>query len=132
VREQLAKHGGTEVKTNGDGFLVTFPSSRAAVQFGVGVQEALADYRAGHPETPLQLRIGVHAGEVERDGDDVVGRNVTIACRLCDVAAPGEVLASSVVADLADSASDLTFGEPRQHSLAGIERPVGACPAARR
>lgn len=132
VREQLAKHGGTEVKTSGDGFLVSFPSSRSAVQFAVGVQDALADYRSGHPDTPLEVRIGVHAGEVERDGDDLVGRNVTIACRLCDVAAPGEVLASAVVADLTDSASDLAFGPPREHNLAGIERPVGACSASRR
>ncbi len=69
--------------------------------------------------------------EVERDGTDVIGRNVTIACRLCDAAAPGEVLASSVVADLADSASDLTFGPSREHALAGIDRPLVARPAAR-
>ena len=40
------------------------------------VYNVLADYRTGHPETPLEVRIGVHAGEVERDGNDVVGRNV--------------------------------------------------------
>ena len=74
----------------------------------------------------------MHAGEVERDGHDVVGRNVTIACRLCDAAAPGEVLASAVVADLADSASDLEFGDAREHHLAGIERPLVARAARRR
>jgi class 3 adenylate cyclase len=132
VREQLAVHGGTEIKTSGDGFLVTFTSARRAVQFAVDVQDRLADYRTGHPETPLEVRIGVHAGEVERDGNDVVGRNVSLACRLCDAAAPGEVLASSVVADLADSASDLEFGPPREHQLAGIERPVHARTALRR
>jgi class 3 adenylate cyclase len=132
VRDALARHGGTEVKTSGDGFLLTFTSTRAAVQFGVDVQAALVDYRLAHPDTPLEVRIGVHAGEVERDGDDVVGRNVSLACRLCDVAAPGEVLVSSIVADLADSASDLTFGDPRVHRLAGIDRDVTARPAARR
>jgi class 3 adenylate cyclase len=69
---------------------------------------------------------------VERDGDDVVGRNVTVACRLCDAAVPGEVLASAVVADLADSASDLAFGDPRALQLPGIERPVTARPTTRR
>lgn len=132
VRAELDEHGGTEVKTRGDGFLVTFPSARRAVQFAVAVQERLADYRADDPETPLEVRIGVHAGEVERDGLDVVGRNVSLACRLCDAAAPGEVLASSIVVDLADSASDLGFGPPREHRLAGIERPVFAHPATRR
>jgi class 3 adenylate cyclase len=131
VREQLGRHGGTEVKTSGDGFLVTFLSARSALQFAVGVQDALADYRTGHPDTPLELRVGVHAGEVERDGADVVGRNVTVACRLCDAAHPGEVLASAVVADLADSASDLGFGDPRELQLPGIERPVTARPTHR-
>lgn len=73
----------------------------------------------------------MHAGEVERDGNDVIGRNVTIACRLCDAAAPGEVLASGVVAELADSASDLTFGAAREHTLAGIDQPLVAKPASR-
>jgi class 3 adenylate cyclase len=132
VRDAVARHGGTEVKHSGDGFLLTFTSTRAAVQFGVDVQEALADYRVAHPDTPLEVRIGVHAGEVERDGNDVVGRNVSLACRLCDVAAPGEVLVSSVVADLADSASDHHFGEGRVHRLAGIDRDVTARPASGR
>ena len=132
VRQQLARHHGTEVKTSGDGFLCTFTSSRRAVSFAADLQAALAEWRTVHPETPLELRIGVHAGEVERDGDDVVGRNVALACRLCDAAAPGEVLVSGVVADLADSSSDLAFGEPRTLSLAGIERPVLARPASRR
>ena len=132
VRDALVRHGGTEVKHSGDGFLLTFTSTRAAVQFGVDVQAALVDYRLAHPDTPLEVRIGVHAGEVERDGDDVVGRNVSLACRLCDVAAPGEVLVSAIVADLADSASDLAFGDGRVHRLAGIDRDVTARPAARR
>ncbi|MBA2283520.1 MAG: adenylate/guanylate cyclase domain-containing protein [Acidimicrobiia bacterium] len=129
VREQVARHGGTEVKTSGDGFLLTFTSARRAVRFGVDLQEALATYRDGHPDTPLEIRIGVHAGDVERDGDDVVGRNVSLASRLCGAAAPGEVLASAVVVDLADSASDIGFGEGRELQLAGIDRAVRAHPA---
>jgi class 3 adenylate cyclase len=132
VREQLARTGGSEVKTSGDGFLCTFTSARRAVAFAVDLQDALSTYRMAYPDTPLELRVGVHAGEVERDGDDVVGRNVALACRLCDAAAPGEVLVSGVVADLADSASDLAFGAGRELSLAGIGRPVTARPALRR
>lgn len=132
VREQLARHGGTEVKHRGDGFLCTFTSARRAVSFAVDVQDAFASYRVAHPDLPLEVRVGVHAGEVERDGHDVVGRNVSLACRLCDAATPGEVLVSAVVADLADSSSDLSFGAGRDLSLAGIERPVTARPAARR
>jgi class 3 adenylate cyclase len=132
TRAVAAGHGGTEVKTRGDGLLLTFTSPRRAVQFAVSFQATLAKQRADDPTFPLEARVGVHAGEVERDGADVVGRNVSLACRLCDAAAPGEVLASAVVADLADSASDLAFGEPRELSLAGIERPVRAHAASSR
>lgn len=132
TRAEAAQHGGTEVKTRGDGLLLTFTSPRRAVQFAVSFQTALAKERAEDPGFALEARVGVHAGEVERDGDDVVGRNVSLACRLCDAAAPGEVLTSAVVADLTDSASDLAFGPARELMLAGIERPVRAHPATGR
>jgi len=132
VRTHLAEHGGHEVKTSGDGFLCTFPSARRAVAFAADVHDALAAWSVTNPGTPIELRVGIHAGEVEREGADIVGRNVALACRLCDAAAPGEVLVSSVVADLADSASDVAFGEPRTLHLAGIDRAVVARPAGRR
>ena len=125
VRGQLARHAGTEVKNTGDGFLVTFASARSAVAFALDLHEAVRSL-------DLQLRIGVHAGEVERDGSDIVGRNVSLACRLCDSATPGEVLASAMVADLTDSSSDLAFGDDRELQLAGIDRPIHARPASRR
>jgi class 3 adenylate cyclase len=132
ARHEVAQHGGTEVKTRGDGLLLTFNSPRRAVQFAVAFQTALEKERASDPDFSLEARVGVHAGEVERDGLDVVGRNVSLACRLCDAAAPGEILTSSVVADLADSASDLAFGAPRELMLPGIERAVFARPATSR
>ena len=132
TRAEAATHGGIEVKTRGDGLLLTFASPRRAVQFAVSFQAALARERVDDPGFALEARVGVHAGEVERDGLDVVGRNVSLACRLCDAASPGEVLTSAVVADLADSASDLSFGPPRELMLAGIERPVHARAATSR
>lgn len=132
VRHHVARYGGREVKTTGDGFLVTFGSARAAVACATEVHAAMAGWRANHPEAPLEVRVGVHAGEVEHNGDDVVGRNVTLACRLCDAAAPGEVLASSTVVSLADSASDLVFGAGRDLSLSGFPDAVTVHPAGRR
>jgi class 3 adenylate cyclase len=132
TRAEAVQHGGTEVKTRGDGLLLTFTSPRRAVQFAVSFQAALAKERVADPGFDIEARVGVHAGEVERDGTDVVGRNVSLACRLCDAAAPGEVLTSAVVADLADSASDLSFGPARELALAGIERPIRAHTATSR
>ena len=132
ARGEVARHGGTEVKTRGDGLLLIFNSPRRAVHFAVSFQEALEKERATDPDFDIEVRVGVHAGEVERDGADVVGRNVSVACRLCDAAAPGEILASAIVADLADSASDLAFGPARELALAGIERPIRAHSATSR
>ncbi|HEV3225435.1 MAG TPA: DUF1707 domain-containing protein [Acidimicrobiales bacterium] len=132
ARAEASAHGGTEIKTRGDGLLLTFDSPRRAVQFAVAFQARLAKERAADPAFALQARVGVHAGEVERDGEDVVGRNVSVACRLCDAAESDEVLTSAVVADLADSASDLSFGPARELMLAGIERPMHARPATSR
>jgi class 3 adenylate cyclase len=129
VREQLARHGGTEIKQSGDGFLATFPSSRAAVRSAIGINRSMEGYRRGHPDTPLQLRIGIHAGEVEREGTDVFGVNVSTASRIASAAAPGEVLVSGVVRDLADSTSDLRFGDPREVVLAGLSTPIRVHPA---
>ncbi|HST55070.1 MAG TPA: adenylate/guanylate cyclase domain-containing protein [Solirubrobacteraceae bacterium] len=91
VREQLARFGGREVKTVGDGFLVTFdgPPSRA-------LRCALAITAAAR-ELGVEIRVGVHTGECELIGDDVGGMAVHIAARVSALAGPGEVLVSGTV-----------------------------------
>ncbi len=124
VRRQVELHGGTEVKQNGDGFLLTFPSSRSAVLAGLAVRDEVGRYAAANPDSSLELRIGVHAGEVARDGHDVFGVNVSTADRLSAAADPGEVLVSGVVADLAGSSSDLCFGPGREIEINGRSQPL--------
>jgi class 3 adenylate cyclase/pimeloyl-ACP methyl ester carboxylesterase len=91
VREQLARFGGREVKTVGDGFLATFegPPSRA-------LRCALAITGAAR-ELGVEIRVGVHTGECELIGDDVGGMAVHIASRVNALAGPGEVLVSGTV-----------------------------------
>ncbi len=91
VREQLARFGGREVKTVGDGFLATFegPPSRA-------LRCALAITSAAS-ELGVEIRVGVHTGECELIGDDVGGMAVHIASRVNALAGPGEVLVSGTV-----------------------------------
>jgi class 3 adenylate cyclase/pimeloyl-ACP methyl ester carboxylesterase len=91
VRAQLARFGGREVKTVGDGFLATFdgPPSRA-------LRCALA-IRSAARELGVEVRVGMHTGECELIGDDVGGMAVHIASRVCALAAPGEVLVSGTV-----------------------------------
>jgi class 3 adenylate cyclase len=124
VREQVGRHAGTEVKQMGDGFIVTFDSSRDAVRAANGIRRAMEGYCVGHPDSPIQLRIAVHAGEVARDGADVFGLNVSTAAHLADVTPPGEVLVSGVVRELAGSTTDLEFGPPREVAVAGRAAPL--------
>ncbi len=120
VREQLARHEGREIKTQGDGFMVAFTSARRALLAAIDIQRAMAGYRASHPEHDLHVRIGLHTGEVVADDGDVYGRNVILASRIASSAGPDEVLASSLTKQLAEAGGDLGFGPARNLELQGL------------
>jgi class 3 adenylate cyclase len=90
VRSALARHRGHEVKTTGDGFLATFDATGRALRCAF-------DILAGAKDIGLDLRAGVHTGEIEVRGDDIAGLAVTIAKRVCDLAGPGQLLVSETV-----------------------------------
>jgi class 3 adenylate cyclase len=98
VRECVETHRGTEVGTQGDGFLVRFDSPDEAVACAVGLQRKMAAERDGGAFTP-EVRIGVHAGEALADDNDLVGRVINLAARVTAAAAPGEILVTEPVAD---------------------------------
>jgi class 3 adenylate cyclase len=123
VREQVTRHGGTEIKAQGDGFLVVFSSARRAILAAVDVQRALAHYRDEHPEHPVEVRIGLHTGEIVDVDGDVFGQNVVVAARIADHAAPGEVVVSALTRDLTVSGGDLSFGPPQEVELKGLSQP---------
>jgi class 3 adenylate cyclase len=122
VRDQIRRHHGTEVKAQGDGFLVTFTSARQAVLGAIGIQRAMAGYRRAHPEHQVELRVGVHTGEVVEDHGDVIGQNVIVAVRIADAATPGEILVSSLTKDLTDAGGDLGYDDGREVELKGVSR----------
>jgi len=95
LRRAIAEHGGREVKSTGDGLMVTFSSAVAAVRCAVDMQRVTAT--AG----PLELSVGLDAGEPLPEGEDLYGTPVIVASRLCDAAAAGEILASEVVCRIA-------------------------------
>jgi len=106
VREDVRKHGGYEVKSQGDGFMLAFPSAREALACAIDIQRAIAD-RAAAGELPLQVRMGVHTGEaIQRDGD-FYGKSVILAARIADHASGGEILVSSLVKELVEAAGDI-------------------------
>ncbi len=116
VRVELRRFGGAEVNTTGDGFLATFRSAVAALRCAGAVIEALR-------ETGLEIRAGVHTGEVEIMGADIGGVAVHAAARIMALAGPSEVFVSSVTAGLADG-SGLGFEERGKREVKGLDRPI--------
>src|SRR5215467_178954 len=83
LREIFPRFHGTEIKTIGDAFLVEFNSALAAAQCAIEIQRALAHRNADAPaQRQIQVRIGVHIGDVEHRGGDVYGDGVNIASRI--------------------------------------------------
>src|SRR5438552_1320569 len=120
IREQVGSNRGLEVKSQGDGFMVVFSTARRAILCAIAIQRAIAGYSANHPEEPIRVRIGLHTGEVIKESDDFFGKNVIFAARITAKARGGEILVSSVLKELTESAGDIPFGEGRNVELKGI------------
>ncbi len=120
VRAQIAQHGGFEVKTIGDAFMVAFGSARRALFCAIGIQRGISRYGAEHPEQAMRVRIGLHAGEPVREGNDFHGRSVIFASRVTEKASGGEVLASALLRELTESAGDIRFDAGREVVLKGL------------
>jgi len=116
VRRQLDRFGGREVKTTGDGFIAIFPSAASALR-------CAAETVAGVEPLAIQVRVGVHTGEVEEVDNDVRGVAVHAVARIMSLAGPSEVLASSVTRSLVES-SGLQFEDRGRHEIKGFEQPI--------
>jgi pimeloyl-ACP methyl ester carboxylesterase len=112
VRRELERHRGREVNTRGDDFLATFDGPGRAVRCA----QAIA---ASARPLGLEVRSGLHTGEVELQGDDITGIAVHIGARVAALASGGEVLATSTVRDLVVG-SDIAFEERGRHELRGV------------
>jgi class 3 adenylate cyclase len=118
IRDQIRTYAGFEVKSEGDGFMVAFQSAGKALTCASAIQRALVN-RNKDAEEPVKVRMGLHAGEVIKEGEDFFGRNVIMAARVAAQAHGGEILASSVVKALVQG-SDVTWGEKRTVELKGL------------
>jgi class 3 adenylate cyclase len=114
VRRELVRFSGEEIDTAGDGFLAVFDGPARAIRCGLAIREALAGLG-------LDVRAGVHTGEVERRaGDKPRGIAVHLGARIMALAGRGEVLVSSTTQDLV-AGSGLAFEDRGEHELKGIE-----------
>jgi class 3 adenylate cyclase len=112
VREQLTRFRGREVKTTGDGFLASFDGPARAIRAAHAIRAELAEHG-------LQIRAGLHTGEVELIGDDLGGIAVHLAARVLAQAQAGEVLCSRTVRDLVAGAG-FGFTDRGTHQLKGV------------
>jgi class 3 adenylate cyclase len=118
IRTALAEHGGAEVKALGDGLMASFGSVTRAVECAIEIQRGIDAFNADRDDEPVQVRVGLHAGEpVEEDGD-LFGSSVILASRITTRAAGGQILASGTV-------RDLTAGKGFGYSDAGEFIPKG-------
>jgi class 3 adenylate cyclase len=124
VRECIREHGGYEVKSQGDGFMIAYPSARRGLECAIDMQRNLSRVDDGGVDEPLRVRIGVHTGEAIREGDDFYGRSVTLAARLGDRAAGGEILTSAIVQELVGGHGDIRFEDAGDVDLKGLSGSV--------
>ena len=112
VRTQIERFRGREVNTVGDGFVATFDSPGRAIACALAIRDALK-------ASEIDVRAGVHTGEIEIRGDDVAGLGVHIGARVSAVARPGEVLVSGAVPPLL-AGSGIEFEDRGDHELKGV------------
>jgi class 3 adenylate cyclase len=112
VRRELERHRGTEVHTTGDGVLATFDGPARAIRSAVAISEAVLPLG-------IEIRAGLHTGEIELLDGDIGGIAVHIGARVSSLAGPREVLVSSTVKDLV-AGSGIEFEDRGLHDLKGV------------
>jgi len=127
TREALRQHGGSEVKSMGDGFLASFTSAQKALECAIDLQRALAAEELGAGDEGLQgglrVRVGINAGEPIAEDDDLFGTAVIAAARIAALAEGGEILVANVVRELV-AGKGFLFNDRGEQPLRGLEDPV--------
>jgi class 3 adenylate cyclase len=123
VRHELERFRGIEVNTVGDGFVAIFTSPSVAIDCAEAIIEAVRPLG-------IEVRVGIHAGEVEVRGDDIAGMAVHIGARVSALAGPSEVLVSSTVRDIV-TGSRRKFTDCGEYELKGVPGKWRVCALAR-
>ncbi len=113
ARRLIERHEGELVKSTGDGVMATFDGPGRAIRAATDLQDELS-------KVQIEIRTGIHAGEIERRGHDLSGIAVHLAARVMAEADPGEILVSRTVRDLTIG-SEIEFSDRGAHQLKGIE-----------
>jgi len=125
LNEVVARHGGTVVKSTGDGIMATFASAGDAVEAGVASQQAISGL-ATELGVSLEIRVGISAGDVSWEDGDCFGLPVVEAARLEAAAEPGQILCAAIVQALAGSRMNAELEPVGELTLKGLDAPVSA------
>lgn len=123
IRRALVSHRGREVKHTGDGFLISFEDVPRALEWARDVMSEFAKLPPSPDGHVLRIRMGISAGEPVDHNDDIFGKAVTTASRICTAARGGQVLVSDVVHEMG-SDRGFQFGEGQPLVLKGFAKPV--------
>ncbi len=123
IRDALGACSGTEVKHTGDGIMASFASASRALECAITAQKAFSSHNKQAPDQPVQVRIGLTAGEPVMEHQDLFGAAVQLAKRICDQAQPGQILVGNVVRELCIGKGFL-FADSGETALRGFEDPV--------
>jgi branched-chain amino acid transport system substrate-binding protein len=124
ARAAIGRFGGAEIKTEGDSFYVVFSSVSNAVRCGLALTADARAASAEHPDEPIDVGVGIHAGETIELDDGFVGSAVNIAARICGQAGPGEVVVSETVRALTRTLLPVEFKARGRRELKGIAEPI--------
>lgn len=120
IRARVKAHGGIEIKSQGDGFMLAFESGYRALRAMEEAQLAIAEGLDGEGP-PIRIRVGAHTGEaIADDRGDIFGYHVNLAARIANAALGGEILVSSLLKEIVDPRGEFSFGEARTEDLKGL------------
>jgi class 3 adenylate cyclase len=121
IRRQKALHAGYEVKTIGDAFMLAFRSARDALNCAIGIERAFSK-RNRTARQQIQVRIGLHTGELVHEDDDFYGRHVNFAARVASKADAREILVSSLLRDVVEPSGEFSFEARKPEVLKGFAK----------
>ncbi len=123
VNKQIELFGGRVVKTQGDSFMVYFPTARAAIRCAVAIQHNMASEAQNEPGARIQLGIGINTGEPIQEDGDFFGTTVNLAARICAAAAPGQILVSETSRYVAGRLEAVDFVDRGLREVKGFPEP---------
>ena len=122
-RDALSQYNGREIQHTGDGFMLSFTSASNAVEYAVAIQQSFASHNQDNPDTTINVRIGICAGEPVEEDNRLFGSTVQLTSRICDKAAPDQILVASVIKDLC-LGKQFAFSDQGESTLKGFDQPL--------